>query len=357
MTSRSAILALALVASLAPLPGRAGMPVVGPDGQVPTLAPLLKQVTPAVVNIAVKGRVQVENPMLSDPFFRRFFDLPEGPVEREVLAVGSGVIVDARAGYVMTNGHVVEHADHIVVTLKDNRQFNAKLVGVDAGTDIALLKIDAQNLTAMAIGDSDRLEVGDYVLAIGNPFALGQTVTSGIVSALGRSGLGIEKYENFIQTDASINPGNSGGALIDLRGELIGINTAILAPGGGNIGIGFTVPINMAKSVMQQLVAHGEVRRGRLGVQVQDLTPDLAEAMRLTVDGGGVVVSQVEAGSPARRAGLQTGDVILAIDGQPVRGASDLRNRIGLMPIGRDVDLTILRDGAQRTLSVRLAQG
>jgi Do/DeqQ family serine protease len=355
MISRSAILAFALVVSLLPLPALAGMPVVGSDGQVPSLAPLVKQVTPAVVNIAVKGRVKVDNPMLSDPFFRQFFDLPEGPVEREVQAAGSGVIVDARAGYVMTNGHVVEHADAIVVTLKDNRRFNAKLVGVDSGTDIALLKIDAQNLTAMAIGDSDHLEVGDYVLAIGNPFGLGQTVTSGIVSALGRSGLGIENYENFIQTDASINPGNSGGALINLRGELVGINTAILAPSGGNVGIGFAVPINMAKSVMQQIVAHGEVRRGRLGVQVQDVTPDLAEAMRLTVDGG-AVVSQVEAGSAAKRAGLQAGDVILAVDGQPVRGASDLRNRIGLMPIGRNIDLTILREGAQRTLSVRLAQ-
>ncbi|HET6223258.1 MAG TPA: Do family serine endopeptidase [Dongiaceae bacterium] len=355
MPSRAAILALAFAALLAPLPVLAGMPVVGSDGQVPSLAPLVKQVTPAVVNIAVKGRVKVDNPMLSDPFFRKFFDLPEGPVEREVQAAGSGVIVDARAGYVMTNGHVVEHADAIVVTLKDNRRFNAKLVGVDSGTDIALLKIDAQNLTAMAIGDSDRLEVGDYVLAIGNPFGLGQTVTSGIVSALGRSGLGIENYENFIQTDASINPGNSGGALINLRGELVGINTAILAPSGGNVGIGFAVPINMAKSVMQQIVTHGEVRRGRLGVQVQDVTPDLAEAMRLTVDGG-AVVSQVEAGSAAKRAGIQAGDVILAVDGQPVRGASDLRNRIGLMPVGRNIDLTILREGAQRTLSVRLAQ-
>jgi serine protease DegQ len=273
-----------------------------------------------------------------------------------VQAAGSGVIVDARAGYVMTNGHVVEHADAIVVTLKDNRRFNAKLVGVDSGTDIALLKINGGNLTALAIGDSDRLQVGDYVLAIGNPFGLGQTVTSGIVSALGRSGLGIENYENFIQTDASINPGNSGGALINLRGELVGIATAILAPSGGNVGIGFAVPINMAKEVMQQLVTHGEVRRGRLGVQVQDVTPDLAEAMRLNDVDGGAVVSQVEAGSAAKRAGVQAGDVILAVDGQRVRGASDLRNRIGLMPVGRNVDLTILREGAERTLSVRLAQ-
>jgi Do/DeqQ family serine protease len=347
-----ALLAICLSAA-APLPSLAASPIVGPDGQIPTLAPLLREVTPAVVNIAVKGHVTEDNPLLRDPLFRRFFDIPEGPIQREVRAAGSGVIVDARAGYVITNNHVIENADDIVVTLKDKRQVEAKLIGTDPGTDIAVLQIEADDLVAVPIGDSDVLEVGDFVIAIGNPFGLGQTVTSGIVSALGRTGLGIERYENFIQTDASINPGNSGGALIDLRGELIGINTAIVGPTGGNVGIGFAVPINMAKGVMEQLVAHGEVQRGRLGVQVQDLTPDIAEALRLEANGG-AVVGRVEAGSPARRAGLQPGDVILAIDGVAVESSSDLRNRIGLTPIGETIRLTILRDGAERTVEVRV---
>jgi Do/DeqQ family serine protease len=291
--------------------------------------------------------------LLQDPFFRRFFDIPEGPVQREVQSAGSGVIVDARAGYVITNNHVIENADEIVVTLKDKRQLDAKLVGTDPDTDIAVLQIEVRNLIGVPLGNSDRLEVGDFVVAIGNPFGLGQTVTSGIVSALGRSGLGIESYENFIQTDASINPGNSGGALIDLRGELIGINTAIVGPSGGNVGIGFAVPINMAKAVMEQLIAHGEVQRGRVGLQVQDLTPDIAEALRLTANGG-AVVGRVEAGSPARRAGLQAGDVIIAIDGVPVENSADLRNRVGLTPIGEAIRLTIVRSGAERTVEVRV---
>ena len=348
----AAVLAISLSA-VTPLPLLAASPIIGPDGQIPTLAPLLKDVTPAVVNIAVKGHVTVENPLLQDPFFRRFFDIPEGPIQREVQAAGSGVIVDGEEGYVLTNNHVIEHADEIVVTLKDKRQLDAKLVGTDPDTDIAVLQVDASNLVALPIGDSDRLEVGDFVLAIGNPFGLGQTVTSGIVSALGRSGLGIESYENFIQTDASINPGNSGGALIDLRGELIGINTAIVGPTGGNVGIGFAVPINMAKGIMEQLIAHGEVQRGRLGVQVQDLTPDIAEALRLKANGG-AVIARVEADSPARRAGLRPGDVVVAIDGVPVESSADLRNRIGLTPIGETVHLTILREGEEQTVDVRV---
>jgi Do/DeqQ family serine protease len=348
----AALLAVGLGAA-APLPLLAASPIIGPDGQIPTLAPLLKEVTPAVVNIAVKGHVTVENPLLRDPFFRRFFDIPEGPIQREVQAAGSGVIVDARAGYVITNNHVIENADEIVVTLKDKRQLEARLIGTDPGTDIAVLQIEAPDLVGVPFGDSDRLEVGDFVIAIGNPFGLGQTVTSGIVSALGRSGLGIESYESFIQTDASINPGNSGGALIDLRGELIGINTAIVGPAGGNVGIGFAVPINMARSVMEQLVAHGEVRRGRLGVQVQDLTPDIAEALRVGVDGG-AVIGRVEPDSPARRAGLQPGDVIIAVDGVSIQSSSDLRNRVGLIPVGTTVRLTILRNGAEQTVDVRI---
>jgi Do/DeqQ family serine protease len=266
---------------------------------------------------------------------------------------GSGVIVDAKAGYVLTNHHVIEHADRIVVTLKDNRKFDATLVGSDPDTDIAVLKITAENLTALPLGNADRLEVGDYVLAIGNPFGLGQAVTSGIVSALGRTGLGLESYENFIQTDASINPGNSGGALINLRGELIGINTAIFTPGGGNVGVGFAVPINMAESVMKQLVASGEVHRGRLGVQVKDLTPELAESMGVGAQQG-AIVDFVDVLSPAQRAGLAPGDIILSVDGDPVHSAADLRNRVGLTQVGHKIQLTLLRDRASKTLDVTI---
>src|SRR5262249_17500787 len=222
---------------------------------VPSLAPMLARVTPGVVNIAVKGKVREENPLLQDPFFRRFFNLPQKsqPEERETQATGSGVIVDAANGYVLTNGPAVDTATRIDVTTNANRRFTARLLGRDPDTDVALLQVPAESLTAVPMGDSDRLQVGDFVLAVGNPFGLGQTVTSGIVSALGRSGLGIEGYEDFIQTDASINPGNSGGPLVNLQGQVVGINTAILAPGGGNIGIGFAVPISMARRVMDQL--------------------------------------------------------------------------------------------------------
>jgi serine protease DegQ len=320
-------LVFAMVAGLA-TPIAAGVPIIGADGQVPSLAPLLKGVTPSVVNIAVMGKKSNE---------------PE--------VAGSGVIVDAKAGYVLTNHHVIEHADRIVVTLKDNRRFDATLVGSDPDTDIAVLKIAAQNLTALPLGDADHLEVGDFVLAIGNPFGLGQAVTSGIVSALGRTGLGLESYENFIQTDASINPGNSGGALINLRGELVGINTAIFTPGGGNVGVGFAVPINMAESVMKQLVADGEVHRGHLGVQVKDLTPELADSMGVT-GRQGAIVDFVDVLSPAQKAGLAPGDIILSVDGEPVHGAADLRNRVGLTPVGHKIQLTLLRDKASKTLDI-----
>src|SRR3954467_3562004 len=273
------------VALLAPEPRAAfaAAPIPAELGgtPVPSLAPMLAKVTPGVVNIAVKGKVREENPLLQDPFFRRFFNLPQRqqPEERETQATGSGVIVDAQNGYILTNGHVVDNATRIEVTTKENRRFTAKLVGRDTEADVAVLQIPAQNLTAVPLGDSDRLQVGDFVLAVGNPFGLGQTVTSGIVSALGRSGLGIEGYEDFIQTDASINPGNSGGPLVNLNGECVGINTAILAPGGGNIGIGFAVPVNMAKNVIEQIVAHREVKRGRIGVLMQDVAPELAQTL------------------------------------------------------------------------------
>ena len=251
-----------------------------PERGVITMAPLLERTTPAVVNISVQSReAAAENPLFRDPFFRRFFDLPEQPQARRAISAGSGVIVDARRGYVLTNHHVVRSAERITVTLKDRREFQAELVGSDPATDVALLRIPAQSLTALPFGDSDRLKVGDLVIAIGNPFGLGQTVTSGIVSALGRGGITSGNYEDFIQTDASINPGNSGGALINSKGELIGINTAILAPSGGNVGIGFAVPANMARSVMDQLLRFGQVRRGRIGVVIQDLDPEAAEAL------------------------------------------------------------------------------
>ncbi len=347
-----AALTVAVIAGTVTSTASGAAPILGPDGLVPTLAPLLKEVTPAVVNIATKGHEAV-NPLYNDPTFRRFYPVPEGAEERETHAAGSGVIIDAKAGYVVTNSHVIEKADEILVTLKDNRQLKAKLIGTDPATDIAILQVEAKNLTAVEIGDSDKLQVGDFVIAIGNPFGLGQTVTSGIVSALGRTGLGIESYENFIQTDASINPGNSGGALINLRGELIGINTAIVGPSGGNVGIGFAVPINMAQGVTRQLIAHGEVKRGRLGVEVDDLTPDIAEALHIDASGG-AVVSRVDQGSPARRAGLRAGDVIIAIDGVPVQSRADLRNRVGLTPVGQTVRLTIVRSGNQQTVDVTI---
>src|SRR5437763_5122049 len=349
------------VALLAPEPRAAfaAAPIPAELGgtPVPSLAPMLAKVTPGVVNIAVKGKVREENPLLQDPFFRRFFNLPQRqqPEERETQSTGSGVIVDAANGYVLTNGHVVENATRIEVTTKENRRFTAKLVGRDAETDVAVLQIPTENLTAVPVGDSDRLQVGDFVLAVGNPFGLGQTVTSGIVSALGRSGLGIEGYEDFIQTDASINPGNSGGPLVNLQGQVVGINTAILAPGGGNIGIGFAVPINMVRRVMEQLTRYGEVKRGRIGVAIQDLTPDLARAMS-TQHTTGAVIARVETGSPAERAGLKSGDLVVAANGVPIRSGTQLRNVIGLSRIGEQVDLTVDRKGAEQRVAVSIAQ-
>jgi serine protease DegQ len=318
----------------------------------PGVADMLEQVTPAVVNISVKGTQEVpQSPLLNDPFFRRFFDVPEQaqPRQRETQSVGSGVIIDAAKGYVLSNHHVIADANEIKVTLQDRREFPAKLIGSDAGTDIALLQIEADKLKALPLSNSDTLRVGDQVLAIGNPFGLGQTVTTGMISALGRSGLNRESYEDFIQTDASINPGNSGGALVDYNGELIGINSAIIAPSGGNVGIGFAVPINMAMAVVQQLVEHGDIKRGVLGVTIDNVTPDLAEALDLDVTEGAVVQS-VSPDSGAAKAGLQAGDIILEVNGEKVRDGSALRNRIGLLRAGSEVELRFLRDGRSRTV-------
>jgi serine protease Do/serine protease DegQ len=311
------------------------------DG-LPTLAPILEKVTPAVVNIAVLQRSPEEqNPLMRDPFFRRFFGVP-GQAEPQIAA-GSGVIVDAKNGYVMTNAHVVKDAREVLVTLKDNRRLPAKLVGADPGTDIAVVRVDPQNLVDVKFGDSDALQVGDFLIAIGNPFGLGQTATSGIVSALGRSGLSMEGYEHFIQTDASINPGNSGGALVNLRGELIGINTAIIGPSGGNVGIGFAVPGVIARAVMEQLIKYGEVKRGRLGVSMSDV-----------VGGEGAALADVQANSPASQAGLQKGDVVVALNGRPVRGAAELRARLSIVPVGDTVDLQVQRGDEKRTLKAQI---
>jgi Do/DeqQ family serine protease len=344
---------IAAVAAVHPLSAAAPIPEFA-GGVVPSLAPMLKSVTPGVVNIAVKGRQRIQNPLLEDPFFRRFFNVPQGQQNyAETQATGSGVIVDAAQGYVLTNAHVVANETSIAITTKDNRRLAAKLVGRDTETDVAVLKISSDHLTAVPLGDSDKLQVGDFVVAIGNPFGLGQTVTSGIVSALGRSGLGIEGYEDFIQTDASINPGNSGGALVDLKGDLVGINTAILAPGGGNIGIGFAVPINMARKVMDQLIHYGEVKRGRIGVSIQDLTPDLAQAMD-TKQTNGAVIAKVEPGSSADHAGLKSGDLVTAANGVTVHSGTQLRDAIGLTRVGDDVSLTIDRNGSERTVTVKV---
>jgi serine protease Do len=321
-------------------------------GKLPTLAPLVREVTPSVVNIAVRGRVKENNPRHRDPLFREFLEVPK-ELEREVQAVGSGVIVDAQHGYVLTANHVVAQAATVQVMTKDGRRLDAKLVGRDPGTDVAVLRVQgAQSLKTIPMGDSDRLDVGDFVIAVGNPFGLGQTVTSGIVSALGRTGIGEQGYEDFIQTDAAINPGNSGGALVNLRGELIGINTAIFSTGGGNVGIGFAVPINMARRVMDQIVEHGHVRRGRIGVSIKDMT---APALATSTEGiVGALIADVRRGSPAEQVGIQKGDVIIAADGRTIRSAAQLRNKISLTQIGERLQLTLARKGAISKVSVEV---
>ena len=361
----AAILAAAAIAGPAAIvAGAAYAAVPAPVADaapMPSLAPMVKRVSPAVVNIATRGTMKEDpsqrNPLLDDPFFRRFFDVPPDarPRERQFQSAGSGVIVDAKNGYIVTNYHVVENATEITITLLDNRTFSAKVIGSDEGADVAVLQAKQPNLVAMALGDSTRLEVGDYVVAIGNPFGLQHTVTAGIVSALGRTGINPDGYEDFIQTDASINPGNSGGALVNLRGELVGINSAILSRTGGNIGIGFAIPVNMVKGVMDQLIKYGQVKRGVLGVNIYNVTPDIAKEFGLTESSGALVAGVVQ-GSAADRAGVKTGDIITSINGVTMKDAPELRNTIGMLRIGDKVEIGLLRDGKPHKVTALIAE-
>lgn len=347
------LLAMCLMAL--PLAGPAQ--IVDKDGNTPSLAPLVEQVSPAVVNIATSGTVETDsNPLLNDPAFRRFFDIPKQPQQREVQSLGSGVVVNAEEGYVLTNHHVIAKADEIRVSFNDGRELSAEVVGSDPETDIAVLQVDADNLTALPMADSDQLRVGDYTMAIGNPFGLDHTVTTGVVSGLQRTlpGNNGARLQSFIQTDASINPGNSGGALVNLRGELVGVNTAILSRSGGNIGIGFAVPTNMARQVMDQIIQYGEVRRGVLGVRVQDLSAEMAEAFDIDRNNG-ALIAQVTPNSPAAQAGLEAGDIVTSVNGKTVNDASAMANAIGLLKIGDEVDIAYVRDGQKQTTTATVA--
>ncbi len=332
------------------------------DGELPSLAPMLVGVQPAIVNISTTTSQRTDrnalpnSPLFQDPFFRRFFNLPrQQQRQRPAYSLGSGVIVDAKNGYVITNHHVVDKADKITVTTQDGRELDAELVGSDAKSDIALIKVDSDNLTEIKLGVSQKLRVGDFVIAIGSPFGLSQTVTSGIISALGRSGLGIEEYEDFIQTDASINPGNSGGALVNLRGELIGINTAILSRGGGSVGIGLSIPVDMVKTLMPQLIEYGAVERGLLGVRMQDLTPALAKSLGISDKKGALIVG-IEPGSAAEGKGINVGDVIVKFNHTRIENGTDLRNAVGLVRVGTSAMLEYYRDGSLRSVEVKIGE-
>ncbi len=341
-------------AALTPAQAAAALPTVVDQQPLPSLAPMLEKVTPAVVEISVSGtQIQRQAPDL----FGQFFGMPAPRQQRArpFQALGSGVIIDASKGHIVTNAHVINKADEIRVTLHDGREVKAELLGQDEQSDIALLKIEADKLTAIQRADSDSLRVGDFVVAIGNPFGLGQTVTSGIISALGRSGLNIENYENFIQTDAAINSGNSGGALVNLNGQLVGINTAIIAPGGGNVGIGFAIPANMVSNLVDQLLQYGEVKRGVLGVTGGELTPDLAEAFGHKTKHG-AFINQVMPGSSAEKAGLKAGDIIVAVNGKNIKSFAELRATIATTGAGHDVDVDVIRNGERKTFRVRLME-
>jgi serine protease Do/serine protease DegQ len=326
----------------------AAIPVAAGGMRVPSLAPMIRKVSPAVVTIATRGEMPDSggDDQRDDPFYNRFFhDLPgERPDEQPFAAAGSGVIVDARHGYILTNAHVVDHATSITVTLQDGRSLKAKIVGTDPTSDIAVVRVNAHGLAQIRFGDSARLAVGDFVVAIGNPFGLPHSVTSGIVSGLKRSGFSPDDYESYIQTDASINPGNSGGALIDLRGDLVGINTAILSASGDNIGIGFAIPVNTARGVMTQLIQYGAVDRGQLGLSIYAVTPEVARSLGLHRTAGGLV-EQVIPGSPAYKAGVRAGDVVTTIAGHRIESNTDLRGAIALLRVGNQVTIDLLRDG------------
>lgn len=348
------LICLSLVMAVS-LPGQAALPFLGGDKDVPTLAPMLEETTPAVVSISVEGTQKIRQRV---PDLFRYFYGPNTPreqvQEKPFTGLGSGVIIDAENGYIVTNAHVVDNADEISVLLSDGRELEAKKLGEDKDTDIALLQVKAKNLVDVKLADSDELRVGDFVVAIGNPFGIGQTVTSGIVSALSRSStLGINALENYIQTDAAINRGNSGGALVNLRGELVGINTAIVAPTGGNVGIGFAIPSNMMKSLVDQLVQFGEVRRGLLGITGGNVDSGLAEAMELSVSKG-AYVSQVAPDSAAEKGGLKPGDVIVSLNGRPVSSFSELRAKIATLGAGAKVEIGIIREGDEKEVAVIL---
>ena len=339
--------------ALSSTPAYANLPLAVDGQTMPSLAPMLEKATPAVVSISVKGTHEIEQRV--PDAFKFFFGNPRQnrPQERPFRALGSGVILDADKGYIVTNNHVVDEADEIVVTLKDGRQIEAEKLGSDKASDIALLQIDADDLTEIKLADSDNLRIGDFTVAIGNPFGLGQTVTSGIVSALGRSGLNIENYEDFIQTDAAINSGNSGGALVNLRGELIGINTAIIGPSGGNVGIGFAIPSNMMNNLAKQIIEFGEVRRGILGVSGRSVNGDIAKAMELETNQGGFV-EQVAPDSAAEEAGIKAGDVITKVNGKTVKTFQELKGKIGSIGAGKKVKITVIRGDEEEEFTVKL---
>jgi serine protease Do/serine protease DegQ len=345
MTTKTRLLIPSLLLALATLgTAYAALPQNVKGEPVTSLAPLVEEVSPAVVNIRVSQTVTRRN-SFGDDAFRRFFGLPDGGggSSREVASAGSGVIVDAERGYILTNHHVVGDADAIQISLMDGSIHDAEIVGSDPATDIAVIKVDAEGLTEMAIGDSTGARVGDFVIAIGNPFGLGHTVTSGIISALGRTGINRDGYEDFIQTDASINPGNSGGALVNMNGELIGINSAIISRSGGNVGIGFAVPTEIASSIMNQILDYGEIRRGLLGVNIQTIDAQAAEALGNDIESGALITG-IQSDSAAEIAGLEVGDIIVEVNDKKVDGAAELRNRIGLLRSGEQVDIKYLRD-------------
>jgi len=351
------VAAVLMALAAAALPAAAGTLPVAVDGQqLPSLAPMLAKVSPAVVNISSTSHKRVAvNPFFSDPFMRQFFGLPGVPPSRELVqqSLGSGVIVDASKGYILTNNHVVEGADDVKVTLTDGKSYKAKVIGADPQTDLAVIQIHAPDLVALPLADSSKLRVGDFVVAIGDPFGLGQSATSGIISGLQRQDLRRSGVQNYIQTDASINPGNSGGALVNLAGQLVGINSMIYSPSGASAGLGFAIPSDLAAKVMKQLIAHGKVERGSLGVDAQDLTPRIASALGIKA-AHGALITDVLPGSPAATAGLKPGDLVTRVNGDPVTDAQDLRNAQGLAPVGSTMVLSVDRNGHQLKLDAKL---